>query len=79
MLIITKGCISHNGLVYKKGEVLPEMPRADELRLLDLGVCIEGAAPKAITPQETQSGEPTKTSNDLNLDFNPEDTIVGKK
>ena len=71
MLIIKKGCISHDGIVYRQGQALPEMAKADQMRLLDLGVCVEGGAPTVV--QETP-----QASSDLNINFSAEDAVKGK-
>ena len=75
MLIVNKGCVTHDGTIYHKGEALPEMKGPHQLRLLDLGVCIEGDAPKIEEAEKEVSNSP----DGLNLDFNPEDAIQDKK
>ncbi len=79
MLIVIKGHVKHDGRNYVSGEALPKMPRKDEIRLLDLGVCIEGGTPEV--DQELPHGQiqdPPTDTNGLNLDFDPDDAIKGK-
>jgi hypothetical protein len=93
MLIVIKGTVKHDNEVYGRGSMLPKMPRPHELRLLDLGVCIEGGQAEAaiasipketsIPPGTTDLGVNLDTppeGNDLgvNLDFDPNDAIQEK-
>jgi len=83
MLIVVRGQVKHDGRTYVSGEALPKIDRKDEIRLLDLGVCIEGGTPEPIKelPQEPPQDPPVDPilgSAGLNLDFNPDDSIKGK-
>lgn len=85
MLIVQKGWITHNGVTYGRGQALPKMAKKEELRLLDLGVCIEGNIPRfeKVMQQEDEShdGEEVATQAEgegVNLSFDPGEAIKSK-
>jgi len=89
MLIIQKGYVKHRGVLFGPGQVLPEMPKKEEQRLLDLGVCFEGDIPRLEKVAEEEVEHPTKATEvveeeyqtpnaGIDLSFNPDDVIKTK-
>lgn len=88
MLIVQRGWITHNGITYGRGQALPKMKRPEELRLIDLEVCIEGdiaiLAPVVEEKEQTQidkkedEEEVIIPPSDVNLSFDPNENIKTK-
>lgn len=92
MLIVKKGWVTHNSVTYGRGQALPRMKKAEELRLLDLGTCFEGDIPKLDKEESSPPVDPSveKEANGaegegnppnnagLNLNFDPSENIKAK-
>jgi hypothetical protein len=50
MLVVTRGTVQHNGVVYVAGEPLPKLSNKDAQRLIQLGVATEMDQKRNATP-----------------------------
>jgi len=75
MFVVKRGVVMHGGKNYCMGEVLPDMPRTDAERLVELGVAAEVAGKVPTVTSKT----PDMAESGVDLNFSPNEAIKVKK
>jgi hypothetical protein len=76
MFVVKRGVVMHGGKNYCMGEVLPDMPRTDAERLVELGAAAEVAGKVPTAGAVNQA--PGATEDKVDLNFSPNEAIKVK-